>query len=118
MMSVCLGSEGTSLHLLPLDKAGLTGQHGAKGPTCAPQEDRASGGRRAAMAVPTQDITIPPAKAESQPESAGLDPEDIRSKQKVLTLLPPRGHGDEQERTQGLSDSQRVHVNMSRLSTK
>ena len=47
------------------------------------------------MAVPTQDITIPPAKAESQPESAGLDPEDIRSKQKVLTLLPPRGHGDE-----------------------
>ena len=110
-MFVCLGSEGTSLHLLPLDKAGLTGQR-------TPQEDRASEGRRAAMAVPTQDITIPPAKAESQPESAGLDPEDIRSKQKVLTLLPPRGHSDEQERTQGLSDSQRVHVSMSRLSTK
>lgn len=70
------------------------------------------------MAVPIQDITIPPAKAESQPESAGLDPEDIRNKQKVLTLLPPRGYGDEQEHTQGLSDSQRVYVRMSRLSTK
>lgn len=69
------------------------------------------------MAVPTQDIMIPPAKAESQPESAGLDSEDIRSKQKVLTPLPPRGHSDEQERTQGLSDSQRVHVSMSKLST-
>lgn len=53
-----------------------------------------------------------------QPESAGLDPEDIRNKQKVLTLLPPRGYGDEQEHTQGLSDSQRVYVTMSRLSTK